>query len=189
MIDRPTTMEWTEERALQSCQAGDHSKNQAFEFLYQEHAPEILRYAKRIVVDSNLADDVVQESFVRLYQNFDKFKSGHPLRPYLLKITHHVALKALAQKKKTQNLPQLDSLVDPQINPEQRELQSIVLQALQSLAPEYRSILTLRHRNGLKLRELASVLDCTERTTRNRLHTAAVLFERELERHGLGKDA
>ncbi|MDF1663539.1 MAG: sigma-70 family RNA polymerase sigma factor [Planctomycetota bacterium] len=129
------------------------------------------------------------QTFVRLYQSFDNFKSGHPLRPYLLKITHHVALKALAQRKKSKTSPQLDSLIDPQINPEKREIQSIVIQSLQSLAPEYRSILTLRHMNGLKLKELSVILDCTERTTRNRLHTAAVLFERELERHGLGKDA
>lgn len=182
-------MEWTEEKALHACQTGDDSKNRAFEFLYQAHAPEILRYARRIVVDPNLADDVVQESFVRLYQSFDKFQAGRPLRPYLLKIVHHVALKALARNKKSKTSEHLDSVPDPQSNPEKKELQSLVIQSLQSLAPEYRSILTLRHMNGLKLKELAAVLDCTERTTRNRLHTAAVLFERELERHGLGKDA
>ena len=67
----------------------------------------------------------------------------------------------------------------------QNERRDLVHEALATLPPEHRSVVVLRYTHGLKQREIAEALSCTERTARNRLRAAAVLLERELRRRGV----
>lgn len=66
-----------------------------------------------------------------------------------------------------------------------KELQHKVVEALQELAPEHRSLIILRYYHDLTLKDMAEVLQCTECTLRNRLRAAAVLLERVLRDRGL----
>lgn len=74
------------------------------------------------------------------------------------------------------------SVVDEATTSEERRA---VLESLEALAPEHRSILLLRHVHELKLEEIAEGSSCTVRTVRNRLRAAGALLGRELKRRGI----
>lgn len=177
---------------LARCQAS--RDRGAFHQLYERHVGVLLGFARRVTGDGALAEDVVQESFVRLFQSIDNVDVGRPLRPYLFKITHHVALRALGRRKKAEAVAEEAATPGEKAGSgvlgvvQRAEEKDLVRDCLARLAPEYRSLMVLRHVEGMKLAELAEVLDCTERTVRNRLRSAAALFGRELDRRGLGVD-
>jgi RNA polymerase sigma-70 factor, ECF subfamily len=153
----------------------------ALKDLYDAHALELFSFARRLLGDANLADDVIQETFIRVYQS----KQQKPSRAYLFRAAHNISLNLIRSQKKLRALPELEDSNDPVRQASRKELQETVSAALQSLLPEHRSVIVLRYYHSLKLQDIAEILSCTERTTRNRLRAAAVILERELRERGL----
>ena len=172
---------------LARCQAS--RDRGAFHQLYERHVGVLLGFARRVTGDGALAEDVVQESFVRLFQSIDNVDVGRPLRPYLLRIAHNVCLDLLKRGRRFAEREggDMDEAATPSTAEavEAGERQAAIARALNRLAPESRSLIVLRHVQGLKLKQLAELQDCTERTVRNRLRSAAVLFERALQEQGV----
>jgi len=158
---------------------------QAFRQLYDRHVDWVRALIRRLVRRPELVDDGIQETFLRLYRSRDKLDPSRPLQPYLRRIAHNVTLGLLDSLKKSPSsgLPP-DFVPDPLPGPLEGVIQSEgdrrIEEALQALAPVYRAVLVLRYGDRLKVTEVAEVLDCSERTARNRMRSAAVMFEREL---------
>ena len=65
---------------------------EAWEQLVQEHQQAVFRLAYLLVVgDADDAEDLAQETFIRAHRALDRFESGRPLRPWLLRITTRLA--------------------------------------------------------------------------------------------------
>lgn len=176
--------------AVALCRSGDDGKDRGFRVIFERYAPELLGFCRRMA-GAEQADDIVQEAFIRLYQAFDRLDPDRPVRPYLFKITHHVALRVLRETKgrKHKAAFQEDRAVaaeDVPAEASRRELRAAIDAALAGLAPEHRAAFVLRHVNGLKVTQVAEVFGCSERTARNRIHAAYVLLERALDRRGIG---
>ena len=58
----------------------------------QAHEAALLAYAVRVTGDRYLAEDVVQETWIRVWRNLDKVDTGRSLRPWLFRIAHNVAV-------------------------------------------------------------------------------------------------
>ena len=141
------------------------------------------RAAYLITRDLAQADDVVQESFLRLYRHVRNFDEGRPLAPYFMRIVANVALES-AQRASTDEarfpildddtagtLP-LDTLVDLEQQFEAGELRDAVWGALQTLTPEQRAAVVLRYYFDYSEREVAEALDTPQGTVSWRLHRA-----------------
>lgn len=178
----------SDRKALELCQSDSDHGHAAFRVIYDRYFDRIHSYAKKLVWDPLSVDEVVQETFVRLYRSRHKVDPDRPLRPYLLKIAHNVSLTLLQRKgkRRAQELTQESEPKAPSADAsaEQRELGQGIDQALKTLAPEHRAVIILRHVQKLKLTEIAEALSCSERTARNRLKAAATLFARKLKTLG-----
>jgi len=176
----------TDREAIRLCQGDDDHGHGAFRVLYDRYFELVAHALKRLLRHPQRIDEAVQETFVRFYRSRQRYEPDKPLRPYLLRIAHNVALDLLSKDKTQQQEP--DEPVTERDAPQiaaTKELGRGLDAALQALAPQHRSVILLRHIHGLKFSDIALALDCTERTARNRLRAAAILLERQLERRGL----
>lgn len=179
----------SEADAIRLCRAGGPEAQTAFRLLYDLHAPEVFRFGLKLLRDAGAAEDTVQETFVRLHRGLGGFDPERPLKPWVLTIARNVAIDLLRAKRRAAAPLDYPGALEsrdgeptgPAVTGERRE---IVESALAALDPEDRTILVLRHFEGLTVEEIARGGAFTVRTAFNRLRTAASLLARELRRRG-----
>jgi RNA polymerase sigma-70 factor (ECF subfamily) len=150
-----------EERALvQRVAAGDRA---AFALLLQQHQRSLSAYARRMLGDAALADDMVQETFLRLWSRADRFDGrASRLTTWLHRICHNLCVDSHRRQGRERAL---DDSADPVAgqNPEGESMQEErgrrVRAALTAIPERQRSALLLCHYQGLSNREAASILD------------------------------
>lgn len=161
----------------------ERSKNgsqEAFAELVRRYEASVYSLCYRTVGDAGEAEDLAQETFLRLYRGLGKFRSGARLRPWLHKIAANVCLDAL-RKRKDATLS-LDEMREGQSVPPiprggplpeevclGREAQTAVHQALLQLPGEYRVALVLRYLEGLSYQEVADALGVPLSTVETRI--------------------
>lgn len=181
-------------QTIERARGGGAGAEEAFRDIYEATVDEVFGFLSRLIWDRALVEDAVQESYVRLFRGFGGFDPERPFRPFLFKMAHRAGLDLLRANKgkprfgdelsATSKIPAASELAS------RRELDGLIAEALRSLAPEVRAVLALRHGEAMKIKDIAEVLGCAERTARTRLKTAGVLFERELrKRHVLTEEA
>jgi RNA polymerase sigma-70 factor, ECF subfamily len=143
----------------------------ALETLYDRYARAVFSFAVRIVRDSRIAEEVLQEAFMRSWQQSGRFQlSRGNYASWLLSITHNLAIDEI---RKSQRRPQradmvdisdvLRSTVDTTVNVEEAaeagELRSVIRAAMELLPESQRRVIELAYFEGLSQREIAAFLD------------------------------
>ena len=146
----------------------------SFEQAFAAHHRLVYRYAAAVTRDAGLAEDVVQEVFVRLYQNLDAAerdgqRGGMMLRAWLLRVTANVAHNVLRGRSRAHSRD--ESFAAHWLQVTEAELPDELLlreaeiaearRALAKLEEPMRSCLLLRH-EGLSYKEIAAVLGVNE---------------------------
>jgi RNA polymerase sigma-70 factor (ECF subfamily) len=165
----------------------------AFATLYDRHQAPVLGFLVRLLGDRALAEEVLQEAFLRVFRASERFDRGAPFRPWLISIARNAALNALRAEGKVPTAdpgaapePAATKVVAPVEAVGLAEEVARLRAALLLVPPETRALLLETHHLGLRPAELAASYGCTERTVRNRLHAAnqavaAVLARRRSE--------
>jgi RNA polymerase sigma-70 factor (ECF subfamily) len=158
------------------CIAGDES---ALRDAYREHAPAVLGLATRVLRDETLAEDVVQEVFVRLWERPEQFDPGRGrLRTYLLAMTHSRAVERLraedSQRRRAEAARREPvDVTEPDLGRALavHEAGSAVRRALNDLPAEQRIAIEMAYFDGYSYREVAVVLAAPEGTVRSRIRS------------------
>ena len=152
--------------------------DQALEALYRRYARPCYGLARRILVDDQFAQDVVQEVFLTVWRDahrFDATRGG--FSSWLLSMTHHKAVDAvrreenLRKRRTTEDVLQ-DTVSDaPRVEDEVWSLlrRSRVREALQTLPDVQREALTLAYFGGYTQREIAGLTDTPLGTVKTRM--------------------
>jgi RNA polymerase sigma-70 factor, ECF subfamily len=144
-----------------------------FSELYGAHAQDVRRFALYLSGDPALADDIVSETFVRLWHARTRLDLA-TVRSYLLAIARNVFLE---HHRRAARVAELDEDVpDGQANPEDRaawrgELRT-VMAALQRLPEVDRAAVLLRAEAALPYEEIARMLDISAAAARVKVHRA-----------------
>ena len=160
---RPPTAadDTTTDEALAACAAaGDQA---ACRRLMQRHLAPILRYAARLLADSAEAEDVAQETFLRLWQRLDRWPAdGSGLAAWLFRVAHNLCIDRI-RRRRTVPMDDAAEPVDDRPDAAQdlmrRERDRAVERAIQALPERQRAALLLCHHEGLSNAETARVLD------------------------------
>lgn len=154
----------------------------ALQTLIEEHTASVYRVARSIVQDSALAEDVVQETFLRAWQKADTFRGEVPVRNWLLRIAHNVAVSTLRTVRDVSVDPQRLPTPGTQSGPETVvEMRTQILDALAGLDPLDRSLVVLREVEGLTYDEITQVMDLPMPTVKTRLFRARSKLRRLME--------
>ncbi|WP_322745755.1 sigma-70 family RNA polymerase sigma factor [Paenibacillus donghaensis] len=143
--------------------------------LYEAHSPYVYGIALMLTRSPAIADDIMQETFLRVFQKYHTYDPSRPLRPWLYRITVNL-VKSTMRKQKwllfQDTLPERhdgNTLEDGIVRNEgEREL----WEAVHALTPKRREVIILHYYAGLTLPEVASVLRIREGTCKSRLHEA-----------------
>lgn len=157
--------------AIRRLKNGDIS---GLETLIANHQIKALRTAYLIVQDEFLAEDIVQDTFLRIYHNIQRFDRNAPFEPYLLRSVVNAALNTLHRRSKELPLEvdsDLDSVtelvsqaasIESQV--EYADLKHQIACAIAALSPRQRAVIVQRYYLGMNEKEMASALEITPGT-------------------------
>jgi len=174
-------------QAIRRLKRGDMG---GLETLMERYQVRAARAAFLITYDEALAQDVVQETFIRIYQRIRQFDESQPFEPYLIRSVIHASLNAVRGSKRFTSLDhharELENLLDRATSVESQveftQLQQEVLNALSRLSPRQRAVIVQRYYLDMSEREMALSLDAAPVTVKWLLNAA-----RERLRHLLGQ--
>lgn len=148
----------------------------AFVELYNNMYQKVYFLALSIVKDQYLAQDVVQETFINVYNSIHTLNNNMTFIAWLDRITYNCALKMIA---KNGEMPMDNDLVENVYSTADREepLEMVItkekaqsmMDMILELSPEYRTTLLLKYYEGMKLEEIASCMECSVGTVKSRL--------------------
>lgn len=162
--------------AIQRLKQGDI---RGLESLVLHHQAKAVRAAFLITHDETLAEDVVQETFVRLYQRIHQFDPSRPLEPYLLRSVINAALNAVQQDRhfSLEGDPEeleglLSQAASVESDVEYNQLKQKIVAALASLEPHQRAAVVQRYYLEMSEKEMAAALQSPPGTVKWLLHSA-----------------
>ena len=162
---------------------------QSFEALALPHLDTVYRVARRLARHEQDAEDLVQETFLKAYAAFDRFQLREfGIKPWLLKILTNTFLNRQQRAKRAPRATDPQTLDETQADDtdtgppdlDYEHLDQEVKQALDQLAPEFRTVLLLWATMEFSYREIADALDVPIGTVMSRLHRARQQLARTL---------
>lgn len=187
--------EITDEKLMAGLQQGN---SQNFERLVERYGTALYRFIYRILKDEGEAQDLVQETFLRVYRSAGQYDSKYPFRVWIFSIASHLAINVLnsarrrrifffwnrSEHDREQEISQEEEIVDPRKNPEEefshQQMSQRVQQAIDSLSPRQKVALTLSKLEGLSYKEIADVMDINLPAVESLIFRAKQKIQREL---------
>lgn len=161
------------------------TNHRELERLFKDHHKTLSNLAYNVVRDKDVAKDVVQEVFLRLWQNRDRIDFGSQITHYLTRATTHTALNYLRSRRKLTSIDDLTSgaIENPQGHDDYayQELEKKVSNAIERLPPKCRAIYLLSRNEGLKYQQIAEVMDISLKTVENQMGIALEKLRQELK--------
>lgn len=171
-----------EREAIAQLKAGDL---QGLETLVKSYQQKAVRAAYLVVRDAALAEDVVEDAFLRAYERIHQFDSQKPFGPWFYQIVVNLARRAAAKNERTVPFRSLlarseqpaetilaDTSPGPEEAAEQAEQRREIWAAIGRLTPAQRAIVIQRYYLGYSLREIAQETGIPPGTLKWRLHAA-----------------
>jgi RNA polymerase sigma-70 factor (ECF subfamily) len=168
--------------------AGDQK---AYELLVLKYQRRIERLIGRMVRDTDLIEDIAQETFIRAYRALSQFRGEAQFYTWLYRIAVNTAKKALVDLKRDPVISEsslrgggdddeetsgveneLTSAETPETVLAAKEIAQAVNSAMEALPEELRQAVTLREIEGLSYEEIAEVMNCPIGTVRSRIFRA-----------------
>jgi RNA polymerase sigma-70 factor (ECF subfamily) len=142
--------------------------------LFADHGASVYRMARSVVRDPGLAEDVMQETFIRAWQRHDSYRGEAPIRHWLLRIAHNLAVSTLrAVREESTDPGRLPDAGATSAKPDQIvEGRLLIEHALGTLDPLSRAVVVLREVEQLSYAEISDVLQVPMPTVKTRLFRA-----------------
>lgn len=159
-------------------------KKRAFDKIYHAYSPGMYAIALRYMQDEDDAKDVLQNSFIKLYNNRDKFDPTGSIGAYIKRITINTALDEIRKKKKFDpietDLILSDDEIDFEFEENAKQSYQQLLELIQDLPDGYRMVFNLFVFENLKHTEIAEYLDISVNTSKSQLMKAKRLLKEKL---------
>ena len=178
-------LEETGKELVEACQRGER---EAFRALFEKHKDKVYSIALRYCGDADIAMDIAQETFLKLFSSIGSFRGDSSFESWLYRL---VVNSCFDQKRRTRRLmPLMDEFLDALRAPGESALDEVVRaergsrvrSVVGSLPPEQRMMIVLRYTQGLSYEEIAAILGCSTGTIASRLNRVHKVLERRLSR-------
>jgi RNA polymerase sigma-70 factor (ECF subfamily) len=157
----------------------------AFTSLIESRRERVLRIAWNLTGDRELAKDIAQEVFLRLFRVIHRFRKGARFDPWIYRMTVHLGIDALRRERPHR---QTASIEDLRAHPEAagaqggRDLGRLFVLLTSRLGKKQRTAFLLREIEGLTTEEVAAVLGTSESTVRNHILQARRILQEALKK-------
>lgn len=181
---------------VRRAQGGDYA---AFEQLVSTHSARTFALAQGMLRNAQDAEEVVQDTFLTVFQRLDTFRGESAFSSWLYRIAANNALMRL-RKRRREPVDSIETMLPGFLENgrhvampgtwfrsaekmlEDRQLATVLEEALARLPPAYRVVLLMRDVDGLTNEEIADVLGLSIPAVKSRLHRARLAVREEVDR-------
>jgi len=180
---------------VKRAKAGDY---QAFDLLVLKYQSRLISTAFKFVKDLQIAEDLVQDSFIKSFKSLDSFREDSSFYTWIYRITVNTSKNYLVSKKRKDELLQTDIskeanyTIEPidKDTPEDllhaSQLRNIIIESLNGLGEDTKTALMLREFDGLSYEQIAEVVNCPVGTVRSRIFRAREVIDDAIKEHRKG---
>jgi len=174
----------------------------AFTQLVTRYKDPIINYVNMMVGNYDIAADLAQETFLRVYQNIGRYNSLYQFSTWIYRIATNLAIDEIRYRKRRgqvfyrnvwenqagcadeeRELALRDSGRSPGDEVLRKESGRVLGDAIRSLPPKYRTAFIMKEVQELSYEEIAGILKTSPGTIKSRLHRARELLQRKLEHY------
>lgn len=170
-----------EKKLIKQTMRGDRD---AFAQIVELYKDKIFQLAYRMTGNRQEAEDIAQETFLRVYANISQYNEEYKFSTWIYRIATNLCIDRARKKKAdvsldeeatgTTGLDWYSRVSSTDKSPEEtvvtQELQTYVQEAISQLPPKYRSIMILRYLEDLSLQEISELLKMPVTTIKTRIH-------------------
>lgn len=153
-----------------------------------ELSPALKHYLQRYVGNPALAEDLLQETLIRIGKGLAGFEQRSSLKTWAFAIASRVAADHFRSPENSLDIVEIDeaeALPDADPHIEERlvvaEMSSCVREVVDSLPPDYRTALVLHDLEGMSAEQVATVCECSLATAKIRIHRARARLKEKLQ--------
>lgn len=168
---------YSDDALVEQIRIGDEK---AAEELIRRYYTSVLRYCKRQCFNLEKAEDLTQETFLKLFKNLSGYKEKGKFKAYLYTIANHLCIDE-SRKMKDCSLENEEEIRDECDELRRIEDKSEIGYLLNVLSPEQREAVILRFGEELSFWEIAKVMGCNMRTAQSRVRNALKIMRKEQE--------
>jgi len=159
-----------------------------FEDLARELAQPMLRYLERYVGERTVAEDLWQETLLRMHKSWSSFAGRSSIKTWAFAIASRVAADYLRHPGRKMRIVELDEAAEP-VDADRAiaerlvvdEMNACVRQVIDSLPDAYRAALILHDLEGLSAEQTAEIGDCSVASAKIRIHRARLRLKDALQ--------
>jgi RNA polymerase sigma-70 factor (ECF subfamily) len=164
----------------------------AFQALVEAHGRDVFRLAYRLTGNQHDAEEVVQETFLKVFRNIEGFEARARFDTWLYRVTANAATDLVRKRQRHDArraplptgegaaLPLRSAAADPEREARGRLIGVEIAAALAALTPAERAAFTLRHVQGLSIDEIGETLGLRANAVKNAIFRAVRKMRREL---------
>ena len=162
----------------------------AMQALFARHNVRVYRFVLRLVNDEALAEDLVNEVFVDVWKNADKFEGNSQVSTWVLAIARFKALSAL-RRRKDASLDEVeaaaipDSADNPEICLQKKDRVAILRECMSHLSRDHREIIDLVYYHEKSVDEVAEIVGVPKNTVKTRMFYARKRMSELLAQAGI----
>ncbi len=161
----------------------EKTRNEAFNLLLKKYQQKIYWHIRRMVIDHDDADDIAQDTFVKVWKNLPGFRSDAQLYTWMYRIATNECITFLNKKKQKNNIPLddvayelADTLADSTyFNGDKAQLK--LQQAILTLPEKQRLVFNMKYYDDLKYEEISDVLGTSVGALKASFHLAVKKIE------------
>ncbi|HTJ11907.1 MAG TPA: RNA polymerase sigma-70 factor [Dinghuibacter sp.] len=153
---------------------------EAFRALFVAYFPILCRYAEKYLGDTTLAEDVVQETFIKVWKNRGTYPTAPELKGFLYTVTRNGCLNVLRSRMREEQRHKVAAAAQEEDDIAGLEHLAAIYVQVAGMPAKMREVFLLSFEQGLSIGQIAQKMDISEKTVRNQKYKSLQLLRRRL---------
>ncbi len=165
---------------IKGCMEGDRRMQKQ---LYNQFSPKMYAVCLRYMGTADDAQDILQEGFIKVFRNIEKFRSEGSFEGWVRRIFVNTAIEQIRKKKVDVSLTEKEETIEfKSVSAIDNINEKDLLKIVSALSPGYRSVFNMYVVEGFSHKEIAELLGISEGTSKSQLARARMILQEKIKR-------